>query len=281
MTTEKSVGSLGKQPNKNETLELSLLREILLKEDREDIADIWDHLDNSEKLAEKINPIVEIHLENLKRKFPKEYKKQVEVLIERKLKSSQDELLNLIYPVMGKMIKKYISHQFELLKEQVDQKVEQTFSLKNWINRFKARASGVDERDIMLRELDKVSIEEVYIIERDSGILMGHYSKSETIDRDLVAGMLTAIKSFVENAFSKKRQDLDMIEYGTYKIFIQSFHLYYIPIILNGSISTSEKQALSAQLLDFAEKEMATVVPAEHTQEDFKRLSSRLTAYFN
>jgi hypothetical protein len=281
MTTEKLAKNLGNQPKKNEALELSLLRELLLKEDREDIADIWEHLDNSEKLAEKINPIVEIHMENLKRKFPKEYKKQVEKIIDRKLKSSQDELLNIIYPVMGKMIKKFISHQFELLKEQVDQKVEQTFSMKNWRNRFKAMASGVDKGDIMLKELDKISIEEVYVIERDSGILMGHFSKSETIDRDLVAGMLTAIKSFVEDAFSKKRQDLDMIEYGTYKIFIQSFHLYYIPIILDGSISTSEKQTLSAKLLDFAEEEMSSVTPDNHTEADFKQLSSKLATYFN
>ena len=279
MTTEKSARNLGNQPDKNEALELSLLRELLLREDREDIADIWQHLDNSEKLAEKINPIVEIHMENLKRKFPKEYKKQVEKIIDRKLKSSRDELLNLIYPVMGKMFKKFVAHQFDLLKEQVDQKVEQTFSMRSWMRRFKAMVSGVDKRDIMLRELNRLSIEEVYVIERDSGILMGHFSKSETIDRDLVAGMLTAIKSFVENAFSKKRQDLDMIEYGTYKIFIQSFHLYYIPIILDGSISTSEKQALSARVLDFAEQEMSSVTPANHTEEDFKQLSSKLATY--
>jgi hypothetical protein len=110
---------------------------------------------------------------------------------------------------------------------------------------------------------------------------MGNFSKSETIDRDLVAGMLTAIKSFVEDAFSKKRQDLDMIEYGTYKIFIQSFHLYYIPIILDGSISTSEKQTLSAKLLDFAEEEMSSVTPDNHTEADFKQLSSKLATYFN
>ncbi|MGK0389917.1 MAG: hypothetical protein ACI94Y_002662 [Maribacter sp.] len=281
MMTEKSAKTLGNQPNKNEALELSLLRDLLLKEDREGIADIWEHLDNSEKLAEKINPIVEIHLESLKRKFPKEYKKQVETIIERKLKSSQDELLNLIYPVMGKMIKKFIVYQFDLLKEQVDQKVEQTFSMKNWRNRFKATISGVKKGDIVLRELDRLSIEEVYVIERDSGILMGHFSKNKTIDMDLVAGMLTAIKSFVENAFSKKRQDLEMIESGTYKIFIQSFHLYYIPIILDGSVSTSEKQALSAKVLDFAEEEMSSVTPSNHTEADFKQLSSKLATYFN
>lgn len=281
MTTEKSVKGLGNRPEKNEDLELSLLREILLKEDRADIANIWEQLDDSEKLAEKVNPIVEIHLEHLKRRFPKEYKMQVESIIERKLKSSQDELLNLIYPVMGKMIKKFISHQFELLKEQVDQRLGETFSFRNWIKRFKAKASGIDERDIMLRDLDRVSIEEVYVIERDSGILMGHFSKSETIDRDVVAGMLTAIKSFVEDAFSKKRQDLEMIEYGTYKIFIQSFHLYYISVILDGSISIAEKQALSTKLLNFADKEMRAYTPSDHAAADFNNLSSALTTYFN
>lgn len=281
MTTEKSANSLGEKRDQGDELMLSMIRDILLREDRSDIAEFKDQFENNEKLAERINPIIEVHVETLKRKFPREYKKQVDKIIERKLKSSQDELLDLIYPVMGKMVRKYVNHQFLTLKEGIDEKLNNAFSLKGWKDRFKASILGVNESDILLRDLDQTSIEEVYIIERDSGILLAHYSKNETIDRDLIAGMLTAIKSFVEDAFSKERQDLEMIDYGTYKIFIQSFHLYYICIVLDGTVSTAQKDILSEKILDFAAKEMQGITPANITEQNSELLSNSLAIYFD
>lgn len=281
MTTEKSAKSLGAKPNKNEELMLSMLRDILLREDREDMADIKNDFENNEKLAERINPIVEIHIETLKRKFPKEYRKQVDRIVEHKLKSSQDELLDLIYPVMGQMVRKYVNHQFLTLRESLDEKVADTFSFKGLKSKLRAMIFGVDESDMLLSNLDSTTIEEVYVIERDSGILLGHFSRNETIDRDLIAGMLTAIKSFVEDAFRKERQELEMIDYGTYRIFIQSFHLYYVSVVLDGTVSTSQKDILSKKILDFAEKEMKGILSKGITEEDSNLLSNSLAEYFN
>ncbi len=266
--------------NQNDEKMLSMLRDILLREDRDDIADIKDYLDDPDKLAERITPIVEVHIETLKRKFPKEYQKHVTQIIERKLKASQDELLDVIYPVMGKMVRKYVNHQFISLKENLDETARNLFSIKRLKNRFKSMVFGVDESDILLSGIDKTTIEEVFLIERDSGLLLGHYTKNKTIDRDVVAGMLTAIKAFVEDAFSKERQELEMIEYGTYKVYIQSFHLYYASIILDGAITTTEKDKLSARLLDFAESEMQNLSLNGELGGDSENLSAKLKEYF-
>ncbi len=266
--------------NQNNDMMLSMLREILLRKDREDIAEIKERIDDPDKLAEKITPIVEYHIETLKRKFPKEYRKEVDKIVERKLKASQDELLDLVYPVMGKMVRKYVNHQFLTLKENIDEKFTSIFSTKGMINRLKSLIFGVKEGDLLLSDLDNTSIEEVFLIERDAGLLLGHFSRNTTIDRDVVAGMLTAIKAFVEDAFSKERQDLEMIEYGTYKVYIQSFHQYYVSVILNGSISTSEKDKLSSRLLDFAEKEMQNITMNSNEEHDFEKLSNKLAEYF-
>lgn len=267
----------GPQSDATDDAMLNMLREILLREDRTNIADIRTQLENSDQLAEKVNPIIEIHIETLKRQFPKEYRKQVTQIVERKLKSSQDELLDVIYPVMGKMIRKYVNQQFLELKESLDQQLERLFSVRSWKTRIKAMFMGVQESEMLLRDMDKATIEEVYVIERDSGILLGHYSQNETIDRDVVAGMLTAIKSFVEDAFVKESQDLEMINYGTYNIFLHSFHRYYMAVVLDGSLSSTDKDQLSGKLLDFAEKEMAQA--SSHSQ-DYDGLSAKLATYF-
>ncbi len=256
---------------------LSLLRDIILKEDRSLITELKDNQINQEKLAERINPIIEYHIESLKRKFPTEYQKQVNKIVERKLKASQDELLDIVYPVMGKMVRKFVSHQFISMRENIDQRVRTIFSLKGLMKLIRSKVFGMEESELVLQDINQSQIQEIYIIERDSGLLMGDYSKNKTMDRDAIAGMLTAIKSFVEDAFTKERDELEMIEYGTYRIFIQSFHLYYFAIVLDGAITNSQKDQLTAKVLDFAEKEISENKDVELLQEE---LSEKIETYF-
>ena len=61
------------------------------------------------------------------------------------------------------------------------------------------------------------------VIEQGSGIVASEYSKTQNIDQDTVAGMLTAIKSFAEDAFQAETQSLEYIEYENYHIHLQNF----------------------------------------------------------
>ena len=67
----------------------------------------------------------------------------------------------------------------------------------------------------------------------------------------VVAGMLTAIKSFVEDAFQRDNESLEMIQYGTYKIVIENFPNYYFAVAIKGSISTSEGGEIRDNIIDF------------------------------
>ncbi len=265
----------------NDEILLAQLRQILLRKDREQLAELEDELNDPNKLGAKISPIIEYHLSVLRQKFPAEYKKEVEKLIERRLKESQDELLDVIYPVIGKMIRKYVNLQFQTLKDSIDNRVKGILSPRGIWGRIKALVTGVNESEYVLSGMQGPMIEEVYVIERDSGLLQAHYSRNATIDRDVVAGMLTAIKSFVEDAFNREREDLEMIEYGTYKIYIQSFHLYYISIVISGTLSSSERDKLSAKILDFAEEEIQSRRFMQSQGEDsVQKLSDKLAVYF-
>lgn len=51
---------------------------------------------------------------------------------------------------------------------------------------------------------------------KESGLLIGSYSRGNIADKDMISGMLTAIKSFVEDAFSKEGQDLEDIKFENF-----------------------------------------------------------------
>ncbi len=257
---------------------LDRLKEILLKDDRQELAEIKKILESRQHLSEKVSPIIEEHLSLLKENFSTEYEETINKLIEVKLENSQEQILDTIYPALGTMIKKYVTLQLETLKESIDGTVKNTLSFTAIRRKFKSVFTGVDESDLILSNVRSANMEEIFLIERNSGILLGTASIKKTIDQDVIAGMLTAIKSFVEDAFKRESLELEMIEYGGYKILIQTFYSYYIAAAVDGTLTTLEKQNILQSMHDFASKEIPNI-PKPLSNEN-ELISSKLKDYF-
>jgi hypothetical protein len=240
--------------NKDEEFLMLQLRDILLRDDRATLSAVKKVLDEKDLLADRVSPIVEEHLENMRQNFPQEYEQLVTKMIEQKLKSSQKEIVEVIYPVLGQMIIKFISLQFQILKESIDKQIKETFSTKTIMDKIRYRFMGVKSSDIIIAAADVPYIEEVFVIQKNSGLLLGSAALYPTENRDAVAGMLTAIKDFVEDAFEKDREDLETINYGTYRVMLYSFPTYYFAMALSGSLSTSESENFRKSVFQFAEK---------------------------
>ena len=238
----------------NELQLMSQLRDILLKEDRSALMEIQQILNERKLLEGRVNPIIEDHLTFLRQNFPKEYAHEVNKLIEKKLKDSQQEILDVIYPVMGKMIGKFINLQFQQLKESIDERINGIFSKQGIFKRFRNKIFGIKDSDTILASLNAPVLEEVFIIQRNTGLMIGNASLSPSVNRDVVAGMLTAIKSFVEEAFEHDKEDLELIQYGTYRILLQNFPSYYFAMALSGSVSAKETEIFRNETIDFIEK---------------------------
>jgi hypothetical protein len=238
----------------NEMLLMSQLREILLKEDRSTLMELQQIINDKSLLSGKVNPIIEEHMTFLRHNFPKEYSSIVNKIIEQKLRDSQQEILDVVYPVMGKMINKYINLQFQQLKESIDARINFIFSRQGMVRHLRNRIFGIDSADLMLASLDVPILEEIFVVQKDTGLMLGSAALYPSVNRDVVAGMLTAIKSFVEDAFERENEDLEMIQYGTYRILIQTYPFYYFAIALSGSVSSVESERLRGQVLDFIEK---------------------------
>lgn len=268
-----------KQLKEKEALLMEKLKSILLREEREKVDKLETIVENKKDLSERVDPIIEEHIRKLQTEFPDHYKAVVNRMMEQKIQESSEEIVNAIYPVLGQMIKKYISYQFQMLKDSIDQQINTTFSGKGMIGRIKASLFGVKPSEVILSNIDKPLISEVFVIQRNSGLLIASASVHKTIDQDVVAGMLTAIKSFVEDAFDSGQQSLGSIEYDTHKIIIQNFPNYYIAVAMQGSISAKHKDELADRLLSFAEEEITSRL-ALPPEQSFSQISKQLEVVF-
>ncbi len=232
-----------------ETKVLETLREIVLRDDRLELQKVQQILNDRLLLSEKVNPIVEEHLDFLKQNFPKEFSKIVDKMIEQKIKNSQNEILNVIYPQVGQMITKYVNFQIQLLREQINERIEFLTSKQGLMLRLKAKLFGLSEADLALASVKISTLEEVFLIQKNSGLLLGSASRQPKLNRDVVAGMLTAIKAFVEDAFERESQELEGVNYGNYQIFLQNFPTFYAAIAVSGAPSVGEQQRWRDQLI--------------------------------
>lgn len=289
---------------------LEQLQEILLREDREstqkikkdisniegrmddiesdvevmqgDVANIKDNMDNPDKFGATIEPFINLKINEFVRDFDKTVGYEVTNIVKKEMKNSQDEMVQILYPIMGKLIKHYLKLQFDVFLDNVNTRIDSTFSTKRWGNRFKAMFSGVKANEILIKESFVSNIEEVFIIDDDSGLLIASYSQNDNTDIDLIAGMLTAIKQFVADNFSSgKAGDLETIAKGNSTILINSFPKYYVATVISSKVTIDArfKMALDKHLRAFDQNSMPHNI-TDITSMLFNRISKQLKKSF-
>lgn len=149
------------------------------------------------------------------------------------------ELFDLIYPVVGRLIAAKIAEAFRAMVNYVNDRLESSLSLAMWRYRFKSVRSGVPLAEIIMRESLPCFIDEIFLITKKSSILVGHASRTEekSVDRDLVAGMLSAINDFLKTSFKNGASGANEIQFGDYRIMIYESAHFYAAVVAYGSPS--------------------------------------------
>jgi len=264
-----SMKEQNKPEGNAEELLFKQLKDILLKEDRETIKEIHTTIHTEEKLSEKVVPILEEQLNHLKNNFPDEYKIIVDKMIAEKIQNSKQEIVDLLFPELGILIKNYIGLQIQMLKESI----ENQFGSKGLLGKVKSAFGFGSTSSEVIQNLDKPVVEEIFVIQKNSGLLAGSATRNNTIDQDVIAGMMTAIKSFVEDAFKRGNENLGVIEYDTYRIVMQNFPNWYVAVAMSGTLTTKERDVLSDKILNFVSYQMPSNI--EEINDDISSKLSR------
>ncbi|RMF00095.1 MAG: hypothetical protein D6772_06800 [Bacteroidetes bacterium] len=228
---------------------LAELRHLLLRDEREEIAELRRILEERPQLEQRVDPIIRTHLRALEENFPRAYFRVVEKIVDQRIRQKQEEIINIITPRMGLMIRNYINAEFRKLRERVDRQIKRS-PLSVFSRKSKKSA------DQIIMEANPYEVEEVYIVSHESGLLLGSASSGKTADIDMIAGMLTAIKSFVEDAFRRTDEELSAIQYGSYQILVHNFYNYYIALAVSGVLSEADRDQLTHKILTFAKEEL-------------------------
>ncbi|MBI5473026.1 MAG: OmpA family protein [Ignavibacteriae bacterium] len=158
--------------------------------------------------------------------------------IREQVRLQRDAMVDALYPIIGSTIAKYMAETMRELVENVNRRIEQTLSLRGFMRRIKAKASGVSEAELILHESLPFTVRAAFLIHKPTGILLAHSYESDEaqFDSTLVSGMLTAIRSFVNEwiARSGDPSELHAIEYGRSRILLEAAGHCYVAVVVEG-----------------------------------------------
>lgn len=263
---------------------LEILKDILFTDDREDIDRIARRIEllektynDRDKFSSRVDPIVEDQLNDFIKSIPDTLGPTITATLKKEIQDHKDEVIDILYPILGKMVKKYVAQEIKLLSEKID---NQLSFISSWKRKFRSFFGGSKEKELLLNDLSSEKIEQVLLIERDSGLLKASFSKTETIDKEMISGMLTAIKTFVEDAFNQKNQELELIEYQLYNIHIQSFVNYYVAVVISGNYGLKKKNKIQDIIFNFyhnfMEMNLDLIYTSRHLENPVESVSTEL-----
>lgn len=153
------------------------------------------------------------------------------------IEKSPDELVGVLSPIIFNLVVRVIRDAIRDLQRQIDARLQSAFSRQRSLRLLLARLQGVSSAELALRDALPGEIREIFLIQRGSGLLMAHESTGAgSIDSDLISGMLTAIRHFVNDSFETgdSSSELDEIQYGDQRIIIRGGSDIYIAVVVSG-----------------------------------------------
>lgn len=147
-------------------------------------------------------------------------------------------LVEAIFPILGPAIRKSVSAAFQDFVQSFNEIIEQSLSIKGLKWRLESIRTGQSFADVALKHSLIYGVEQVFLIHRESGLLLAHEVSSTAMarDPDLVSGMLSAIQSFVEDSFMVKSGDgLDTLRMAELNLLIDQAPLTVMALVVRGN----------------------------------------------
>ncbi|MBW4496224.1 MAG: OmpA family protein [Oscillatoria princeps RMCB-10] len=154
--------------------------------------------------------------------------------IKEQINLERDAMVDALYPVIGSTISKYLAEAIRAINE----KVANAFSPQGLYRKLRAKIQGVSEGELILTESMPYIVQAVFLIHKGSGLVIAEAQRSDSqrLESEMVAGMLTAIRSFVNDCIVQSGEiaELDQIDYGGSKIVLEVAGYCYLAVVIKG-----------------------------------------------
>jgi hypothetical protein len=157
------------------------------------------------------------------------------------VRANPNTLADVLFPVMGPAIRKSLAQFLAQMLEGMNRTLEQSFSLQGLMWRWEAFRTGRSYGEVVLLHTLVYRTEQLFLIHRKTGLPLLHVAapevRDEAQDADMVSGMLTAIRDFVQDAFRNNNaaESLDALRVGELEVWVEQGPLAVLAGVIRGS----------------------------------------------
>ncbi len=173
--------------------------------------------------------------------------------IKREIHESQDELVEALYPITGRLVQAYVASAMRELTERINGQL----SANPTMLRFKSILSGHSMAELALVQAQQLQVEELYLIRRGSGELLARWPDvGRNQNRDQVlSGILTAINEFSLEAFSDDGSALRQIDLNTSQVYLRASPRLLLAAKCSGLSNAAVERMIDAEFIYTLERQ--------------------------
>ena len=199
-------------------------------------------------MTDAISPIVPTAISQRIKESPQEIARSIApemaVAIREQIRLEREAMVDALYPIMGATVTKAIAQTIR----EINQKVEKSLSPETLSLRMRAKVQGVSEGELLLKESMPFHIRAVFLIQKHSGLVISTAYRQEKpqLESEMVAGMLTAIRSFVSEYIAKADDvsEINEIDYGNSQIILEVAGYCYLAVVIDGTQTQQYKRKM-------------------------------------
>ncbi|MGQ0672293.1 MAG: OmpA family protein [Hyphomicrobium sp.] len=172
--------------------------------------------------------------------------------VKTEIRNSRDELVEALYPVTGRMVKAYVASALKDLADDMNRRLEANPVML----RLKSLTSGKSVAELAMAEAQRLRIEELYLVRRGTGELVGRWPESTESDgRDhVMSGVLTAINEFSSEALKDDGAGLRQIDLGERQLYLRASQTYLLAAKCSGTAHSGVETILDEAFLAALER---------------------------
>lgn len=254
--------------------ELTALRALLLDPEQRRLDEIQRRLDDPEARAADIGDVLpQVLLQHAQDPhFTRALAPPLEKAFTASVRRDPKPMADALFPIMGPAIRKAVAAGLAGMVDSLNRTLEHSLSWKSLQWRIEARRTGRSFGEVLLLNTLVYRVEQVFLIDRRSGILLQHvhHGAEGMQDADMVSGMLTAIQDFVRDSFKVAEGDsLEALKVGELSVWVEPGPLAIVAAVTRGAVPREYRRTLQDAVesihLQFAE-------PLEHFSGDTSTL---------
>ncbi|MDM8566088.1 hypothetical protein QUF74_10595 [Candidatus Halobeggiatoa sp. HSG11] len=178
----------------------------------------------------------------------------VEECIQISIKQDAGKFADALFPIMGPAIRKSINESFKAIVQRINKSLEESLSPKGLVWRLQAFRTGQSFSDIVLQNTLVFKVEQVFLIHRETGLLIQHLHQDNINvgDSDAVSAMFTAIQDFVRDSFAgddvNDQRNLNMVEVGDRTVWLEHGPYAVLACVIRGDAPLSFRSLMQSSL---------------------------------